>query len=88
MQGTLFGQLKRLLENLSFEPFQYQSIILLDLGLKRSEMKHTLRAKRMVSICFIWRLLKVLSDIANSMIATSLPDEGFGKVREIMVISM
>ena len=63
-------------------------MILLDLGLKKSEMKYTLRDKRTVPICLVWRLLKVLNEIAKSMIATSLADEGFGKAREEMVISM
>ena len=51
-------------------------------------MKHTLRAKQTVSICLIWHLLKVLSDIAKHMIVMSLVDEGLGKVVEGMVISM
>ena len=50
-------------------------------------MKHTFRAKWTVLICLIWHMLKVLSGIAKSMIEISLADEGFGKVREGIVIS-
>ena len=61
-------------------------MILLDLGRRRSEMKHVWRAKRVVLICLICCTLKCFSDPESYVIMMPLAGKGLEIVKEGMVI--